>query len=225
MLSPLMRENLAKDDLDFRRLKEKPTTVYLILPAERMRTHSTWLRLVIISALRSLYTHDGLRTLFILDEFAQLGYLPAIEDAFGLVRGYGVQLWPILQDLTQLKMLYKDRWETFMANSGVVQGFSPNDMTTADWMSRRAGEDTAVANGYSVGDSQNPRGQGSSHNTSYQQLQRRVFLPQELIKIERGHGVIFSAGSEKSVTFYAPPYWKIDQIKDRAKPNPYYRSK
>ena len=90
-----------------------------------MRTHSVWLRLVIVSALRALYTPGGLRTLFMLDEFAQLGHLAPIEDAFGLVRGYGVQLWPVLQDLNQLKALYKDRWETFVGNAGVVQGFAP----------------------------------------------------------------------------------------------------
>jgi hypothetical protein len=54
--------------VDFSKLKEKPTTVYVILPAERMRTHSVWLRLVIVSALRALYRPGGLRTLFLIDE-------------------------------------------------------------------------------------------------------------------------------------------------------------
>jgi type IV secretion system protein VirD4 len=55
MLSPLMRANMAKNDIDFTDLKKRPITVYLILPAERMRTHSVWLRLVIVSALRALF--------------------------------------------------------------------------------------------------------------------------------------------------------------------------
>ena len=59
--------------LDFADLKRRPITVYIVLPAERMRTHSVWLRLVIVSALRALYKPGGLRTLFMLDEFAQLG--------------------------------------------------------------------------------------------------------------------------------------------------------
>ncbi len=140
MLSPLMRANMAKNDIDFTALKERPITVYLILPAERMRTHSVWLRLVIVSALRALYRPGGLKTLFMLDEFAQLGHLAPMEDAFGLVRGFGVQIWPVLQDLNQLKALYKERWETFVGNAGVVQAFAPNDLTTAEWMSQRAGE-------------------------------------------------------------------------------------
>src|SRR5262249_3580945 len=96
LLSSPMREQLRRNDIDFTNLKRRPTTVYLILPAERMRTHSVWLRLVIVSALRAHYSPGGLSTLFILDEFAQLGHLGPIEDAFGLVRGYGIQVWPIL---------------------------------------------------------------------------------------------------------------------------------
>jgi type IV secretion system protein VirD4 len=145
ILSPPMREDLKKPGVDFRKLKEKPTTVYVILPAERMRTHSVWLRLVVVSALRALYRPGGLRTLLLIDEMPALGHLAPLEDAFGLVRGYKVQIVGICQDLAQLKALYKERWESFLANAGVVQGFTPNDLTTADWMSRRAGQTTLVA--------------------------------------------------------------------------------
>ena len=129
----------------FGKLKERLTTVYVILPAERMRTHSVWLRLVIVSALRALYRAGGLRTLLLIDEMPALGHLAPLEDAFGLVRGYKVQIAGICQDLNQLKALYKERWESFLANAGVVQGFTPNDLTTADWMSRRAGQATILA--------------------------------------------------------------------------------
>ena len=223
-LSKPMRENLARNDIDFANLKKRPTTVYVILPAERMRTHSVWLRLIIVCALRALYRPGGLRTLFMLDEFAQLGHLAPIEDAFGLIRGYGVQVWPVLQDLTQLKGLYKERWETFMANAGAVQGFAPNDLTTADWMSRRAGEGTQVALGYNAGDSHSGSGTNTSQGLSYQQTKRRVFLPQELVDMPVGSGLIFGAGSSASIPFYAPPYWDIPEIRSRAQPNPYYQS-
>jgi type IV secretion system protein VirD4 len=224
MLSPLMRDNMEKNDIDFADLKKRPITVYLILPAERMRTHSVWLRLVIVTALRRLYTAGGLPTLFMLDEFAQLGHLGPIEDAFGLVRGYGVQLWPILQDLNQLKALYKERWETFVGNAGAVQGFAPNDLTTADWMSRRAGITTIAAAGYNKGDAQSSAGQGSmsqSSGLSFNQSQRPLFLPQELMDLPKGSGLLWPAGTSKSVPFRAPSYWTMGELAERARPNPY----
>jgi type IV secretion system protein VirD4 len=223
MLSPLMRANTAKNDIDFATLKERPVTVYLILPAERMRTHSVWLRLVIVSALRALYRPGGLKTLFMLDEFAQLGHLAPMEDAFGLVRGFGVQLWPVLQDLNQLKALYKDRWETFVGNAGVVQGFAPNDLTTAEWMSRRTGDTTITAAGYNEGDQQSNAGHGSmSTGLSFGQIRRALFLPQELMDFPAGAGLLWPAGTSKSVPFSAPSYWDVSALKSCARPNPYY---
>ena len=43
----------------------------------------------------------GAPALFLLDEFAALGRLEAVERAMGLMAGYGLQLWPILQDMGQ----------------------------------------------------------------------------------------------------------------------------
>src|ERR1700733_11614712 len=127
-----------------------------------MRTHSVWLRLVIVSALRALYRPGGLRTLFMIDEMPALGHLGPLEDAFGLVRGYRVQIAAIFQDLAQLKALYKERWETFIANAGVVFGFAPNDLTTADWMSRRSGQSTVVVKGFSLSMGTSTGGQTST---------------------------------------------------------------
>jgi type IV secretion system protein VirD4 len=132
LLSPPIRDSLRRNDINFADLKRELATVFVVLPAERMRTHAAWLRCVVVSALRALYHRGGQPVLIMLDEFAALGHLGAVEDAFGLAAGYNVQLWPVLQDLNQLKALYRERWETFVANAGVVQGFAPNDLTTAE---------------------------------------------------------------------------------------------
>jgi type IV secretion system protein VirD4 len=222
MLSPMVRESMAKSDFDFATLKNEPTTVYLILPAERMRTHATWLRLMIVSALRSLYSPGGIKTLFMMDEFAQLGHLAPIEDALGMARGYGIQMWPVLQDLNQLKSIYKDRWQTFVGNAGIVQAFAPNDLVTANWMSERAGETTVAAAGFNEGDSLSAGGQNSMSTTlSYSQARRRLFLPQELMDLPQGGGLLWVAGTSKSIPFLAPSYWAMS-IGARANPNPYY---
>lgn len=220
ILSKPMRDDLTKPGVDFAKLKETPTTVYVILPAERMRTHSVWLRLVIVSALRALYRPGGLRTLFMIDEMPALGHLGPLEDAFGLVRGYRVQIAGICQDLAQLKALYKERWESFLANAGVVQGFTPNDLTTADWISRRAGQTTLIA--ANASESRSAESGQRSESTSWSQVGRALYLPQELMGFAEGTGLVFLAGLANGVRFFAPPYWKIEQAKARAKPNPYY---
>ena len=221
ILSPPMRDDLKKNGVDFRKLKERPTTVYVILPAERMRTHSVWLRLVVVSALRALYRAGGLRTLLLIDEMPALGHLAPLEDAFGLVRGYKVQIAGICQDLNQLKALYNDRWESFLANAGVVQGFTPNDLTTAKWMSERAGQETRLAPSSSESRSVE-RGQ-ISESLSWSQVARPLYLPQELMGFSEGTGLLWLAGMANGVRFFAPPYWNIEQAEKRAGSNPYYQ--
>ena len=57
--------------------------------------------------------------------------------------GFRREVWPVLQDLGQLKALYEARWETFLGNAGVLQFFGNNDLTTLEWISKRCGR-TAV---------------------------------------------------------------------------------
>ena len=223
LLSPRIRADLKKEPgIDFAQLKSKPTTVYVILPAERMRTHSVWLRLVIVSALRALYRPGGVRTMLLIDEMAALGHLGPLEEAFGLVRGYKIQIAGFLQDLGQLKALYSERWESFMANAGVVQGLAPNDLFTADWMSRRAGQMTTRAKGLSRSIGQAPRGGTETDSESWQQVARARFLPQELFGFEKGEGLLWLAGLADSVKYSAPAYYELPDCKARALPNPYF---
>ena len=56
------------------------------------------------------------RVAFFLDEFGQLGRLDALVDSLTLMRGYGAQLWLLVQDLSQLKAVYP-RWQSFLANT------------------------------------------------------------------------------------------------------------
>jgi type IV secretion system protein VirD4 len=209
MLSRPMGRDLTLDGINFADLKRKPTTVYVVLPAQRFETHSAWLRLVIVTALQSLFNIGGVPTTFVIDEFALLGRLKIIERAFGVAREFGVQVWPVLQDLNQLKELYDKKWETFVGNAGVVQGFAPNDMTTAEWMSKRAGDTTVVAKGYNQGGSSGVRGESSSDGFSYQQIKRPLFLPQDLMNLGPGCGVIWPDGTAKTIPFFAPFYWEM----------------
>jgi type IV secretion system protein VirD4 len=225
LLSPLMRADLRKEPgINFAQLKAKPTTVYVILPAERMRTHSVWLRLVIVSALRALYRPGGLRTVLLIDEMAALGHLGPLEDAFGLVRGYRIQIAGFLQDLGQLKSLYQDRWESFLGNAGVVQGLAPNDLFTAEWMSRRSGQATFAVKSISRNLAKPPHEADETESESWQQVARARFLPHELFGMPKGTGLLWLANLADSVKFSAPAYYEMRDLNARALPNPYVGS-
>jgi type IV secretion system protein VirD4 len=144
---PEIRSVLEGHDFALSDLKTQATTVYLCLPARHMGTCNRWLRLFVSLALQEMERTPGRPAtggpvLFCMDEFATLGHMRSIEDAAGQIAGFGVKLWPILQDLAQLKALYQERWETFLGNAGVIQTFGNSDLTTLEWISKRCGRTT-----------------------------------------------------------------------------------
>jgi type IV secretion system protein VirD4 len=145
--SPPMARCLGQSDFALTDLKKKSTTVYLCLPAGRMATHSRWLRVIINLALEAMEREPAKPrhpVLFLMDEFAVLDHLSSIEKAAGQIAGFGVKLWPIIQDLSQLKSIYKERWETFMGNAGLLQFFGNSDLTTLEYISKRLGKSTVM---------------------------------------------------------------------------------
>jgi type IV secretion system protein VirD4 len=125
-------------------LKTSRVTVYLCLPATRLATHGRWLRMMIGLTIEAMERtgplgKGKLPVLFCLDEFAALGHMESIEKAAGQIASFGVKLWPIVQDLTQLQRDYKEAWETFMGNAGLLTFFGNTDLTTLDHISKRLG--------------------------------------------------------------------------------------
>lgn len=157
--SPALSRNLRLSLRRLSDLKRRPTTIYLCLPASRMGTHERWLRLIValaVAALENARAPQGSDpVLFVLEEFAALGHMRALEQAVAYMAGFGVKLWAVLQDLTQLKRHYKEGWETFLGNAGVIQAFSVSDQTTCDYLSKRLGETTfQITNKIDVGSDQ-----------------------------------------------------------------------
>jgi len=144
--SPRMGQVLGRSDFAFGDMKASPATLFLVLPPDRIAAYARWLRLMIAQALTDL-SRDAAPArpvLFLLDEFAALGRLDPVERAMGLMAGYGVQLWPICQDIHQLRALYRDRAGTFFSNAGALQIFGVNDYDSAKLVSDLLGQETVM---------------------------------------------------------------------------------
>lgn len=140
---PAFRRVLRKSTLKLSDLKSKRVTVILCFPATRAELSKRWMRLFVIQLLDAMErdeTVPEVPVLACLDEFPILGHMRQLETAAGLIASFGVKLWFILQDWSQGKALYGDRWETFAGNAGVLQFFGNNDMATAEYISRRLGK-------------------------------------------------------------------------------------
>ena len=185
--SPRIVAATARSDFQFSALRHDLTSIFLVLPPNRLDAYSRWLRLLVAQALQDIARDAEAAqagaarlkqpALFLLDEFAALGRLEAVERAMGLMAGYGLQLWPILQDMSQLRDLYGARANTFVANAGVLQTFGVNDFETAKWLSQSMGKETI---GYQT-ESHRP---GDIATTTQHIAARDLMTPDEIMQID-----------------------------------------
>jgi len=197
--SPRIAKVMARSDFHFSDLRHRITSIFLVLPPNRLDAYSRWLRLLVSQALQDIArdaevsaTPAGALSpqiaaqrpverlkapaLFLLDEFAALGRLEAVERAMGLMAGYGLQLWPILQDMSQLRDLYGARASTFIANAGVQQVFGVNDFETAKWISQTMGQET-------IGYQTESRKPGDMPTTGTSITGRDLLTPDEIMQL------------------------------------------
>lgn len=174
---PALRGVLQKSDFDLAELKRNPkgVSIYLCFPATRSEISKRWMRLFVnqlLDAMARERTEPPLPVLVCLDEFPVLGYMKQLETAAGLIASFGVKLWFILQDWSQGKALYGDRWETFAGNAGILQFFGNNDLTTAEYISKRLGKTQVQVfrQGEVVQDQKNQGMSGQSENVELHDL-------------------------------------------------------
>lgn len=126
-----------------------PMTIYLVLPPGRLKSHRALLRIWVSSLLaiaKCRTSRPANRTLFLIDEVAQLGRMNALVEAITLLRGYGVRTWTFWQSRRQLEQHYGGDAGVILDNSGVVQCFGLSNLEMAGSLVG------LVGNGYSAQD-------------------------------------------------------------------------
>lgn len=180
--SPAMQRCLEASDFQIAELKTRPEglSIYLCLPQRYMNTHYRWLRMMIALTVTEMEKVrgrpvTGYPILMVLDEFAGLKRMEVIENAVAQIASYGVKLLFALQSLEQLKAVYKDNWETFLANSGLKVFFNLEDHFSRDYVAKLIGETEVVREVRSGSDSTSEsesttrstsRSKSESHGTS-----------------------------------------------------------
>ncbi|MFD2427210.1 type IV secretory system conjugative DNA transfer family protein [Sphingobium scionense] len=177
--------------------------MFLCLPPDRLDAYSRWLRLLVAQALTDMArspVKPARPVLFLLDEFAALGRLEPVERAMGLMAGYGLQLWPILQDMHQLRALYGERAGTFLSNAGVLQAFGVNDHATAELLSKSMGQETLEFRTAGYSETHGSIFERSKHtrSTSTQVSARNLMNPDEIMRMGPDEQLLMIQGKDPS---------------------------
>lgn len=252
--SPSIQETIKCSDIDLSSLRGlKGASIYLVMPEIRLAGQTRWLRLLITVFLQYLQTDiktdpHAPSVMLVLDEFAALGYMQVIERATGYIAGFGVKIWSILQDLSQLKDIYPRRWETFLGNAGILTAFGNIDLTTQDYLSKRIGqcEINRIEYNYSGNTSENKNtapftqiienpeillGQGGSKGSSDgwtanpKQMISPLLLADEIGRKFGRHSenILILIGGSQPIWAHRLFYYKDEPFKSRAGQNPYYQ--
>jgi type IV secretion system protein VirD4 len=208
-----VKRDLAKNPIDFSMMKNRPVTIYLILPARRLGTHSAWLRLMIASVVQKLMKDTRpakAPVLLMLDEYyaiAEGDGFPVIARNMAMFRGYGIKLWTVWQDLAQAERLYQKGFESFLGNAGVVQSFAPQDVVTAEYLSQRVGQTMRQLVATSESRQPNPSmplGMSVSYSSNTSLIQLPLMLPQDIRDMETGFSLVISHVEKGAVRCYVP---------------------
>ena len=198
--SPLVARNVASSSFDPMELKTGNADLYLILPHDMLVSHQRLMRLWITTVMGRVTSgtpDESRKVLWLLDEMAHIGSIPAIEEATTLKRGKGMRLWFVFQSLGQLKTTFGDKASTVLDNIGTQQYFGINSFETAEEVSKRIGTTTiGTASGNSSSSSSSGTKQdGNNFSTSsgmtYNEIGRKLFLPEEILTLPSDTMLIF----------------------------------
>jgi len=220
-----LRVCTERTDFDFRDLKDKPATVYLILPFEEIQAYSTFVRMVLATALNAMLENKNtpqIPVLFVLDEFLALDPDERFVSALRTHASAGVRLWFFLQDLPTLEQKYPKTWKSFLQVETQCY-FGTSDLHTAKLISESLGQKTIA---YEVPNISASTSGGGSASTSYSISEninltsRQLMTPDEVVTFMVGNthertGILFLRDVGRATQIKLTPYFNNSELADR----------
>lgn len=130
-----------------------------------------------------------IHTRFIQDEFANVGKQKDFEVKIATMRSREISVMVILQNLAQLKNLYKDSWETIFGNCDTTIMLGGKEPSTTDYLSKLIGNTTIDYNSISE-----TKGSNWSYSKSNQLIQRPLIAPDEISRLKTDECLVHIRG-------------------------------
>jgi type IV secretion system protein VirD4 len=168
---------------------ELPLSLYLVIPVKDMDRLQPLLRLVLNQVVKGLTPRmEGGATrwklLLMLDEFCVLGHMELLSKMLPFVPGYGIRACVIAQNLTQIEAAY-GRDQPIVQTCETLLALTPNrdDIQTAEFLSKLAGDTTVVERGRSWN--------SSGRSISEQKTRRALITAGEVLELPKTKALIF----------------------------------
>jgi len=190
------------------------TTVYVVIPPERVDTQKTWLRLLITAATATFKQipvegrENKHRTMFLIDEFPALGRMPDLPRDIATMSGYGVDYTLIVQGLDQLKDQYNESAGAILSNCAYKWFCNVNDLESAKYLSESLGQKTVQTKGKSSSKGVSAGGETAGESTTLGEAARNLMNPDEILTLGRNAAILLNPTTRPQ---YLRPvdYWEL----------------
>ena len=166
---PQIKAITDHDDMDLYTLGEKKCALYAVIP-DNDTSFNFLVSLLYSQAFQALYysadqIHHGALSRhvhFVLDEFAAMP-LPGFTRELATMRSRNISASTIIQNMAQIKELYKDSWETIPGNSDTILYLGGNEASTHKYISEALGKATIDTRTHGQ-----TKGRSGSYSTNFQ---------------------------------------------------------
>ncbi len=184
------------DEMELSRIGTKKTALFAVIP-DNDSSFNFIVGMLYTQLFQALmyeadYRHGGrlpIHVHFVMDEFANVALPDQFEQLLSTMRSREISVSIILQNLAQLKALYKDSWESIVGNCDVFLYLGGNEQSTHKYVSELLGKETIDTNTYGQS-----KGRNGSYSINYQQSGRELLTPDEVRLLDNRYALLFIRG-------------------------------
>lgn len=215
----------SADDMQIGRMGERKQAIFCVIPDSNDNSLNYIVGMLYTCAFQELYysadkLHGGslpVPVRLIMDEFANVALPDGYERLQSTMRSRNIMSTIVLQNISQLKALFKDSWEGLIGNADALLYLGGNEQSTHKYISELLGKETIDTQ-----TSSQSRGTHGNSSVNYQQAGRELMTPDEVRMLDNDYAVLLLRGErpvidrkyevlkhpnvKRTATGGAPPY-------------------
>ena len=190
---PEIQRITATDDMELGKLGERKQAIFCIIPDSNDASLNFLVGMLYTQAFQELYyqadkVHQGalpvpVRLMF--DEFANVALPDGYARLQATMRSRNIMSTIVLQNISQLKALFKDDWEGIIGNADSFIYLGGNEQSTHKYISELLGKETIDTK-----TSSQSKGRNGSFSQNFQQTGRELASVDELAVLDGGKCIL-----------------------------------
>ena len=196
---PEIQRITASDDMELGKLGERKQAIFCIIPDSNDASLNFLVGMLYTQAFQELYyqadkVHQGalpvpVRLMF--DEFANVALPDGYARLQATMRSRNIMSTIILQNISQLKALFKDDWEGIIGNADSFLYLGGNEQSTHKYISELLGKETIDTK-----TSSQSKGRNGSFSQNFQQTGRELMTPDEVRRLDNKNAIVLIRGEK-----------------------------